>query len=432
MSISSEIFAKEKSISIIGLGYVGLPLALEFAKKFKVIGFDVNAERIEMMRSGIDPSKEVASNDFEEKDITFTSNEQDLAKAHFHIVAVPTDIDEHKVPNLSPLQSASATLGKYLKKGDYVIFESTVYPGCTEEECLPLLEENSGLQVNSDFKIGYSPERIVPGEKIKTITKILKIVAGSDEEALVEIEKVYGAIIEAGIYKASSIKVAEAAKVIENTQRDINISLMNELAIIFDKIGIDTHEVIEAAATKWNFHKYYPGLVGGHCISVDPFYLMYKAKELGHDPQVIAAGRRVNDRIPHFIAKTLVQKLIEAGKNPGNCKVLVQGVTFKENVADIRNSKVVDLIKDLQGYSINVHVVDPFASSEELFQEYELELHDVQESNYDAVVIAVAHEIYKNQSRESIVSMMNEHPILFDLKRAKPELHSEDIIYWSL
>jgi len=424
-----SLLNKEKKIALIGLGYVGLPIALEFAKHFSVIGFDINAARVDLMRQGTDPSKELDSSAFEDTDILFTSNPEDLKLAQFYIVAVPTDIDEHKVPNLRPLQKASEMVGKVLKKGDYVIYESTVYPGCTEEDCLPLLEQHSGLQLGTDFKIGYSPERIVPGDKVRTLTKILKIVSGSDAEALSEIAKVYEHIIEPGVHKATSIKVAEAAKVIENTQRDINISLMNELAIIFDKIGIDTREVLEAAGTKWNFHKYHPGLVGGHCISVDPFYLLHKAKQLGHDPQVIAAGRRVNDYIPHYIAKRLVQLLIENGKNPGNSKVLVMGITFKENVADIRNSKVTNLVKELMAYSINVHTVDPYASPNEVAHEYGISLIDEPVGKYDAVVVAVAHDVYKQKETAYFESLMNGKPIIFDLKGMLPQSENDTIIW---
>lgn len=416
MSIFQDLKDKKKLLSVTGLGYVGLPLALEFARHFKVIGFDINAARVEMMKKGIDPSKELESSAFEGTDIAFTSDLNDLKKAHFHIIGVPTDIDEHKVPNLTPLKKASESIGKALKKGDYVVYESTVYPGCTEEDCLPILEQFSNLKGGEDFKFGYSPERIVPGDKVRTLTKILKIVSGCDDESSEQIAQVYNHIIEAGTYQASSIKVAEAAKVIENTQRDINISLMNELAIIFDKLGIDTNEVIEAAGTKWNFHKYRPGLVGGHCISVDPFYLLHKAKQLGHDPQVIAAGRRVNDYIPHFIAKRLVQALIEKGKNPGNSKVLVMGITFKENVADIRNSKVVDLIKELMDYSLNVHIVDAYASPNEVAHEFKLPLMDEPSKNYDAVIVAVAHKDYVSLDMTYFKSIMNGTPILFDLK----------------
>ena len=330
-----DLLSKKKKIAVIGLGYVGLPIALEFAKHFSVIGFDINEKRVELMQQGIDPSKELEASAFQNTDIVFTNKLDILRGAHFFIIAVPTDIDEHRVPNLKPLKRASETVGQVLKKGDYAVYESTVYPGCTEEDCLPILEQKSDLMLGTDFKLGYSPERIVPGDKVKTLTKILKIVSGSDAEATEEIAQVYGHIIEAGIYRASCIKVAEAAKVIENTQRDINISLMNELAIIFDRLGIDTREVIDAAGTKWNFNKFYPGLVGGHCIGVDPYYLLHKAREVGVEPQVIASGRRINDNMPGFIAKRLVQMLIQHGKNPSTCKVLVLGITFKENVADM-------------------------------------------------------------------------------------------------
>lgn len=427
--IYPSLVAKEKKIAIIGLGYVGLPIALEFAKFFSVIGFDINTERVAQMQQGIDPSKELDASAFENTDIVFTDDYEILKQAHFYIVAVPTDIDEHKVPNLTPLLKASESVGKALKKGDYVVFESTVYPGCTEEDCLPILEKHSGLKLGTDFKLGYSPERIVPGDKVRTLTKILKIVSGSDEEALEEISKVYGHIIEAGIHKATTIKVAEAAKVIENTQRDINISLMNELSIIFDKMDIDTKAVLEAAGTKWNFHKYHPGLVGGHCISVDPFYLLHKAKQLGHDPQVIAAGRRVNDYIPHFIAKRLVQMLIENGKNPGSSKVLVLGITFKENVSDIRNSKVTNLIKELMDYSLNVHTVDPYASPNEVAHEYGISLIDEPVGKYDAIVIAVAHDVYKNKDESYFKALSNGQPILFDLKGILPSPQNGSLVW---
>lgn len=407
---------KEKIISVTGLGYVGLPLALEFAKYFKVIGFDINVARVELMKKGIDPSKELEANAFEGCDILFTSDVNDLKKAHFHIIGVPTDIDENKVPNLNPLLGATRSVASALKKGDYVVYESTVYPGCTEEDCVPILENISGLKGGLDFKFGYSPERIVPGDKVKTLTNILKIVSGNDDEALEVISEMYGTIIKAGLHKAESIKVAEAAKVIENTQRDINISLMNELAIIFDKMGIDTKAVIEAAGTKWNFHKYKPGLVGGHCISVDPFYLMHKAKQLGIDPQVIAAGRRVNDFIPSFIAKRIVQALIEQDKNPGKSKVLIMGVTFKEDVSDIRNSKVVDLIKELMDYSIHVHVVDPYGSPNELAHEYGVTLIDEPIGLYDVIVLAVGHNQYIKMTCEDFQKMSKDELFMFDIK----------------
>ena len=421
---------KTKLISVTGLGYVGLPLALEFAKKYKVIGFDINEKRVEMMKQNIDPSKELEAAAFDGCDITFTSNPEDLKKAHFHIIGVPTDIDEHKVPNLKPLLGASKSVGQALKPGDIVVYESTVYPGCTEEDCLPILEAESGLKAGLDFYYGYSPERINPGDKERTLTKILKIVSGSDEATLETVAEVYGSIITAGVYKAQSVKVAEAAKVIENTQRDLNISLMNELAIIFDKMGIDTNEVIEAAGTKWNFHKYRPGLVGGHCISVDPFYLIHKAKKLGHDPQVIAAGRSVNEYIPHFIAKKVVQTLIEFGKNPGQCKVLIMGITFKEDVADIRNSKVVDMIRELRSYSLDVHVSDPLASPDEVSHEYNLNLISEPCDQYDAIVVAVGHLHYKYMTPEYIQTLTRGPVLLFDIKGVISNVPAD--LYWNL
>lgn len=410
-----QLLKKEKLISVTGLGYVGLPLALAFARHFKVIGFDINAERVAMMREGRDPSRELSSSAFEHIDITFTANEQDLEKAHFHIVCVPTDVDEHKVPNLTPLLKASESVGKALKRGDYIVYESTVYPGCTEEDCLPLLEQYSGLQLGADFKLGYSPERIVPGEKVRTLTKILKVVSGNDKEALEAIAKVYGEIIEAGIHQAPTIKVAEAAKVIENTQRDLNISLMNELAIIFDKMDIDTQAVLEAAGTKWNFLNFHPGLVGGHCISVDPYYLLHKARKVGVEPEVIAAGRRINDYMPIFVAKKMVQKLLERGKNPSECKVLVMGITYKENVSDIRNTKVVDLVRELMDYSIKVDSIDPYADVEEVKQVYGLELTKEKAACYDGVIIAVAHEAYKQKLNTSQIGLDKE-VVIMDLK----------------
>lgn len=424
-----DLIEKKKIISVTGLGYVGLPLALEFAKKFKVIGFDINESRIQLMKQNIDPSKELTSSDFDNCDIEFTSNPEDLKRAHFHIIGVPTDIDEHKVPNLKPLLSASRSVGKALKKGDIVVYESTVYPGCTEEDCLPVLESESSLKAGIDFQYGYSPERINPGDKERTLTKILKIVSGNDENALNAIADIYLSIIEAGVYRATSVKVAEAAKVIENTQRDINISLMNELAIIFDKMDIDTTDVIEAAGTKWNFHKYKPGLVGGHCIGVDPFYLMHKAKQLGHDPQVIAAGRRVNDYIPHFIAKKVVTSLITIGKNPGSSRVLVMGITFKEDVADIRNSKVADLIKELKEYSLEVDVIDPYANHEDVKHEYGIEMKKSPEEKYDAIVIAVGHKEYRDMDKQ-FKNLSNGELLLFDLKGISDS--SMTNYYWKL
>ncbi len=348
---------------------------------------------------------------------------------------MPTDVDKHKVPNLKPLKKASETVARFLKLGDYVVYESTVYPGCTEEDCLPILEKISGLKISKDFKLGYSPERINPGDKQRKLPNILKIVAACDEESTAECAKVYGEIIKAGIYKAPSIKIAEAAKVIENTQRDLNISLMNELSIIFDKMGIDTQAVIEAAGTKWNFLKFSPGLVGGHCISVDPYYLLHKAKQLGYDPQVIAAGRRINDEMPRFVAKKLVQTLIEKGKNPGESKVLIMGVTFKEDVSDIRNSKVFDLVKELMDYSIVVEITDPYASVEEVELQFKKDLLDTPKGRYDAIVIAVAHKTYRLLLANDFKALLcRQNPILFDLKGILSLSSAETAVfhYWKL
>lgn len=435
MKIFGQIVKKEKIISVVGLGYVGLPLALSFARKYKVIGFDINESRIAKMRNGIDPSNELEPCDFESRDIIFTSDIEVLKQAHFHIVAVPTPVDQHNVPDLNPIISASRSVARALKKGDYVVYESTVYPGCTEEDCLAILEDLSGLKLGNDFKLGYSPERINPGDKERKLEKILKIVAGSDEEALDEIDAVYSSIIEAGTYRAGSIKVAEAAKVIENTQRDINIAFMNELALIFDRMNIDTREVIEAAGTKWNFIKMYPGLAGGHCIGVDPYYLAYKSQKLGYDPQLITSGRAINNSIPEFIAKRLVQKLISKNGNIKDTRVLVKGITFKENVSDIRNSKVYELIKELTGYSLQIDVMDPYAEKEEVFYEYGIKLLNENEisNNYDAVIVAVNHRDYAKLNLDYFRSIMKENPILFDLKGLYniPD-DNEGIDYWRL
>jgi UDP-N-acetyl-D-galactosamine dehydrogenase len=431
MSIYQSLLAKEKTLAVVGLGYVGLPVALAFAKHFRVIGYDIQPARIAALQQGIDPNKEIPAEDFHGCDIQFTNLPERLTEAHFFVVAVPTDVDEHKVPNLKPLLHASAQIGEALKQGDYVVYESTVYPGCTEEDCLPELEHHSGLSLGADFKIGYSPERISPGDTKRPLSAITKIVSGSDPEALEEIARVYGQIIEAGVYQAMSIRVAEAAKVIENTQRDLNISLMNELAIIFDRMGIDTQEVLEAAATKWNFQKFYPGLVGGHCIGVDPYYLLHKSVELGYEPQVILSGRRVNDSMPGWVAKKLVQLLLKKDKNPRHAKVLVLGITFKENVADIRNSKVATLIRELKDYSIQVQVSDPHASAEEVVREYQLQLDNQLHSDYDAVIVAVAHREFAQYCPEYFKSIMNANPILMDLK-ALYQINDPNLEYWRL
>ena len=426
-----EIIDRKAKIAVIGLGYVGLPIALEFAKKVSVIGFDINNERVKKMQNHVDPSGELDADAFTGCDIVFTDSPDVLKEAKFFIVAVPTPIDEHNLPDLKPLLGASKTLGKVLKKGDYVVYESTVYPGCTEEDCIPVLEEESGLKFKTDFKVGYSPERINPGDKEHTLAKIKKVVSGCDAESLEEIAKVYEIVVIAGVHKASSIKVAEAAKIIENTQRDVNIALMNELSIIFNKMNINTYEVLEASSTKWNFLKFIPGLVGGHCIGVDPYYLTYKAQELGYHAQVINSGRYVNDSMGFYIAKQTVKKLIAIGKNPSEIKVLVMGATFKEDVEDIRNSKVADVITEFKSYGVNVDVTDPRASSLELKHEYGFELTDKTGTDYDAVVIAVNHKEYVSKDENYFLSIMKPDGLLVDIKgiyRGK----IRKLNYWSL
>ncbi len=425
-----EIIDKKYPLAVIGLGYVGLPIALAFAKKIKVIGFDINQKRVDMMKNGIDPSNELSKSDFEGCDIEFTASLDVLKKARFFIVAVPTPIDEHNLPDLKPLIGASTTVGKVLKKGDYVVFESTVYPGCTEEDCIPVLEKSSGLKFKNDFKVGYSPERINPGDKEHTITRILKVVSGCDDESLDQISKVYEIIVQPGTHKAPSIKVAEAAKIIENTQRDVNIALMNELSIIFNKMGINTFDVLEAAGTKWNFLKFAPGLVGGHCIGVDPYYLTHKAESLGYHARVINSGRYVNDSMGFYVAKNLVKKIIAAGKNISESKVLVMGATFKEDVSDIRNSKVADIVKELTSFAVKVEVVDPHADSDELKHEYGFGLSKMGK-NYDGVIVAVNHKEYKNLDEKYFKSILSDKGVLVDVKgmyRGK----IKQLKYWSL
>ncbi len=431
MTIDKRILSKDAKIAVIGLGYVGLPIALAFARKVKVIGFDINEKRVEMMRNNIDPSEELTASDFEGCDIEFTASIDVLRQANFFIVAVPTPIDEHNLPDLKPLIGASKSVGAALKKGDYVVYESTVYPGCTEEDCIPVLEEISGLKFKTDFKVGYSPERINPGDKEHTITKILKVVSGCDEESLDAIAKTYEIIIEPGVHRASNIKVAEAAKIIENTQRDLNIALMNELSIIFSRIGINTYEVLEAAGTKWNFLKFYPGLVGGHCIGVDPYYLTYKAESLGYHARVINAGRYVNDSMGFYVAKQTVKKIIKAKKDINTATVLVMGATFKEDVSDVRNSKVSDVIKELKSFSVNVEVVDPHASSDELMHEYGFGLVPKIGKNYAAVIVAVNHKEYKDLNEDYFKSIIEKDGVLVDIKgmyRSK----IKELEYWSL
>ncbi|MBP8790363.1 MAG: nucleotide sugar dehydrogenase [Breznakibacter sp.] len=426
-----DLLNKKTKLSVIGLGYVGLPIALEFARKMSVVGFDIRQDRVDLMKNKIDPSNELESSDFDGCDIEFTASLEDLRQATFHIVAVPTPINKHNLPDLTPLLAASHTVGKALKKGDYVVFESTVYPGCTEEDCIPILEKESGLRFNIDFKVGYSPERINPGDKEHTLTKILKVVSGSDQESLEVIADVYASIITAGIHKASCIKVAEAAKIIENTQRDVNIALMNELSLIFNRMGINTYEVLEAAGTKWNFLKFFPGLVGGHCIGVDPYYLTYKANELGYHSKIITGGRFINDSMGAYIAKTTVKKLIASNTKINGCRVLIMGATFKENVSDIRNSKIADVHKELRSFSVNVEVIDPHADSDELKHEYGYGLVAEPTGKYDAVIVGVNHKAYCNLPESYFQSIMQPNGLLVDVKgiyRGK----IEKLQYWSL
>ncbi len=415
-NIYEALLSKDTCLSVIGLGYVGLPIALEYAKSIKVIGFDIKPERVELMRKHIDPSNELETSDFDNSDITFTSNEEDLKKASFHIVAVPTPIDKHCLPDLTPLLSATRSVGRNLKKGDYVVYESTVYPGCTEEDCVPILEELSGLKFNVDFKVGFSPERINPGDKEHSLQTITKIVSGSCPESLDNIAKVYSLVAKAGIFKASCIKVAEAAKIIENTQRDVNIALMNELSLIFNKMGINTFEVLEAAGTKWNFLKFFPGLVGGHCIGVDPYYLTFKAKEYGHYPQIIESGRSINDHMGAYVATTTIKKMISLGMPIKDSHVLVMGATFKENVSDIRNSKVADIIHELQTYGVIVDVIDPYADSDDLHHEYGFALTKNIRNDYKAIVLAVNHKEYANLPEEYFQKMTQNNAVFFDVK----------------
>ncbi len=430
-NVYEDLMAKKTKLAVLGLGYVGLPVALEFAKHFSVIGLDINEEKVGQMKEGIDPNNELTPKDFEKKDIAFTTNIEDLAEARFFIVAVPTPVSRFNVPNLAPLQSASKELARVLKPGDIVVYESTVYPGCTEEDCVPILEEGSGLKMHTDFKVGYSPERINPGDKVHTLSNTVKIVSGCCDESLEVIANVYECIIEAGVHRAPSIKVAEAAKIIENTQRDLNIALMNELSMIFDKVGINTMDVIDAAGTKWNFLKFYPGLVGGHCIGVDPYYLTHKSIELGYTPEIILSGRKVNDNLSRHVAKRAVQMISGQGKSINQAKVLVMGITFKENVSDIRNSKVVDVVKELESYNVQVDISDPFANKEELKREYDLSLVDKIGANYDCIILAVKHKQFLNLDEQYFKSISNGKGILIDIKSLLIG-EVKDMEYWTL
>ena len=430
-NLYDKLVQKDAKLAVIGLGYVGLPIALEFARRIKVVGFDINQKRVDMMRRKEDPSNELPAEAFDGCDIYFTADLDDLKDVEFFIVAVPTPIDDQNIPDLKPLLGASNTVGKVLKKGDYVVYESTVYPGCTEEDCVPLLEQLSGLKYVSDFKVGYSPERINPGDKDHTLSSIVKVSSGCDPESAEIIARVYELVVKAGVHRAASIKVAEAAKIIENTQRDVNIALTNELSIIFNRMGINTYDVLEAAGTKWNFLKFQPGLVGGHCIGVDPYYLVYKAKELGYHAQIIDSGRFVNDSMGGYVAKQTVKKVIGAGKNPAEARILVMGATFKENVTDIRNSKVADVVRELKSFSCAVDVADPHADSDEVKHEYGYELVKEMKGPYDAIIVAVNHSEYANKDEAWFKSMLTDKGILVDLKGIYRK-KVKNLTYWSL
>lgn len=431
-SIYKKLINKEAKLAVIGLGYVGLPIALEFAKQIKVVGFDINQERVDLMNNKIDPSNELDTSAFENSDILFTANLEDLKDVEFFIVAVPTPIDNANLPNLKPLLGASNTVAKALKKGDYVVFESTVYPGCTEEDCIPVLEEISGLKFKNDFKVGYSPERINPGDKEHTLQNVIKVVSGCCDESLNEIAQVYELVVKAGVHRASTIKVAEAAKIIENTQRDLNIALMNELSIIFNKLKINTFDVLEAAGTKWNFLKFSPGLVGGHCIGVDPYYLTHKAAQAGYHSKVITSGRYVNDSMGGYIAKQSVKKIIAQGKHIQDAKVLVMGATFKEDVSDIRNSKVIDIVNELISFQVHVDLIDPHASSDEMLHEYGVGLIKNPTADYDAIIVAVNHKEYKIYKEEDFKKLLKDQKGLFVDVKGIFKGKINDLEYWSL
>lgn len=439
-SLYLKLLAREESVSLIGLGYVGMPIAVAFAKKVNVVGFDLNKEKIALYKSGIDPTREVGDEVIQGTTVYFTSDEIDLRKAKFHIVAVPTPVNLDHTPNLAPVEGASKILGRNLTKGSIVVFESTVYPGVTENVCIPILEKESGLQCGVDFKVGYSPERINPGDKIHRLENIKKIVAGMDEDALLEIKNVYDLVIEVGTYPVSTIKTAEAIKVVENSQRDINIAFMNELAMVFDRMGIDTNEVVDGMNTKWNALGFRPGLVGGHCIGVDPYYFTYEAEKLGYHSQIILSGRKVNDGMGIFIADATIKQLILAGKAPKNSKIVILGLTFKENCPDIRNSKVEDIIKRLADYNIEPVVVDPWVSAQEAKSVYNVNLtfmEDVKDA--DCVILAVAHDVFKELTWVQLSSLYKkESPVnervLIDVKgmRDRKEAFDQNFSYWRL
>ena len=428
----AKLIITDLKIGVIGLGYVGLPIAVEFAKKFEVIGFDINESKVKTLKTYVDPSKEIETEILKASTLRYTSDILDLESCNFYVVAVPTPVDKQKIPDLTALRSASQLVGQLLKKNDYVVFESTVYPGCTEEECIPILESESELEFIRDFKVGYSPERINPGDTLRTLTKIIKVVSGCDDESLDLIAEAYSQIIEAGVFKAKSIKVAEASKVIENTQRDLNIALMNELSIIFDKLDINTKDVLEAAGTKWNFLNFYPGLVGGHCIDIDPYYLTYKAEQVGYTPEVILAGRKTNSFIPKFIVEKIVHQLLTKGKKLSECRALIKGLTFKENVSDIRNSRVFDLVNGLEHYLINTEVEDPNVDIQDIDMSFRKKL-NTPNGKYDLMVLAVSHKVFLDEDIDDWSAYLKEDAIIFDVKSSHNHLrNSTDICYMSL
>jgi len=421
MNLYEKILNRKEKISLVGLGYVGMPIAVAFAKKADVIGFDLNSKKIQLYKEGIDPTKEVGDEVISKTTVEFTSDEAKLREAKFHIVAVPTPVNDNHTPDLTPVESASAIVGRNLTKGSIVVYESTVYPGVTEDVCVPILERESGLKCGVDFKVGYSPERINPGDKVHRLETIVKIVSGMDEETLDTVAKVYGLVVDAGVYRAESIKVAEAAKVIENSQRDINIAFMNELSIIFNKMGIDTQAVLKAAGTKWNFLGFYPGLVGGHCIGVDPYYLTYKAEQIGYHSQIILAGRRINDDMGKYVAENVVKNLIQADISIKNAKVAILGFTFKENCPDTRNTKIMDIVRELNEYGINPVIADPQADSAEAKSHYGIEFEDISDiTGCDAVVLAVGHDEFTNLTQADFDRMFasddNSKRVLLDIK----------------
>ena len=438
MGLYEDLVNGKEKLSLVGLGYVGMPIAVAFARKINVVGFDLNEKKIELYKNGVDPTNHVGNEVIKNTKVAFTADPSKLREAKFHIVAVPTPVNDDHTPDLTPVEGASRILGQNLTKGSVVVFESTVYPGVTEDICVPILEKESGLKCGVDFKIGYSPERINPGDKVHRLETITKIVSGMDAETLDTVAKVYELVVEAGVYRAESIKVAEAAKVIENSQRDINIAFMNELSIIFHKMGIDTKAVLEAAGTKWNFLKFMPGLVGGHCIGVDPYYLTYKAEELGYHSQIILSGRRINDDMGKYVAESLVKDLIKADIPVKRAKVAILGFTFKENCPDTRNTKVIDIYKELGEYGIHPIVVDPAADADEAKRLYGIEFQTMDDvKNVDAVIIAVAHDKFLSLSKDDINSFFNpkhKHKVLMDIKGLldRKEYMTEDYLYWRL